>query len=294
MPAHPDDESRRLPDPPAFASSPGPRLHKLWGLLFAAIAVASLYIVCLALEGLKLRAARARAAGKSAVHGRAADRECRQTKKPIAGPVFRLKVTLEGIHPPIWRRLVVPADMLLADFHYVLQDAFGWTNSHLHQFVAGGKWIFSQVMEGIRYGDLQFDEIGGMKDEGRTTLAHLLVAVEDEIAYEYDFGDSWTHRVVLEEILPAAPAEVTLPACLDGGRACPPDDCGGAGGYERLLQALADPSHEDHKDMKEWVENVLGRKIDPEAFNLNQVNLAIKQEKTRKLTARAMLEDDDF
>jgi hypothetical protein len=80
--------------------------------------------------------------------------------------------------------------------------------------------------------------------------------------YLYDFGDGWSHRVTVEKILPAE-AGTTVPACIDGRRACPPEDCGGPWGYGHLLEALADPTHPEHRDLTDW----LGAPFDPEAFD---------------------------
>jgi hypothetical protein len=76
--------------------------------------------------------------------------------------------------------------------------------------------------------------------------------------YTYDFGDGWDHKVTVEKVLPADSAN-TGPACNDGRRACPPEDCGGTWGYRELLEVLADPRHPERQ---EWI----GRPFDPEAF----------------------------
>lgn len=198
-------------------------------------------------------------------------------KSVLSIPVMRLKVTLLRVSPPIWRRILAPASMRLSDFHYLLQDAIGWTNSHLHQFDLGG----------LRFGDVTMDEESDVEDERRLTLAKALPKVGSKMVYEYDFGDGWRHEVRLEEVVPRAP-EMAVPSCLDGGRACPPEDCGGSYGYGDLLKALADPSHEDHARLKDW----LGGGFDPEAFDLAGVNEAIKTDRTRKLTEQAMREMD--
>jgi len=212
----------------------------------------------------------------------------RRQKNIIAGPVFRLKVTLVDTESPIWRCLLVPTNMLLGDFHFVLQDAMGWTNSHLHEFIAGGEWTFDFVTGGTCYGNIQFDEEGDMEDEFSTTLGGILKQPGDRIAYVYDFGDNWTHSILLEEILSSVPAGVEVPSCLEGKRACPPDDCGGTSGYSELLDILADPDHEEYENMKSWVESMVEGKFDSEAFDLKKVNRSIRQNRTRTLTERAM------
>jgi hypothetical protein len=166
---------------------------------------------------------------------------------------YRLKVTLVGTQPPIWRRVLVDGASTLDHVHEVIQAAFGWWNYHLHEFRVGG----------IEYGVPDPDEDWGdpPQDERRARLD----AVAEEgssFRYVYDFGDRWDHTIRVEEITPAPPG-VTLPSCIDGRRACPPEDCGGTGGYRELLAAIADPRNPEHDALLEW----LGRPFDPEAFD---------------------------
>jgi len=125
--------------------------------------------------------------------------------RPTGGSVYRLKVTLRGTKPPIWRRFLVPGDITLKRFHDALQAVMGWTDSHLHQFKA----------RGILYGTSD-REFGLQRvSEGRTTLDQVLRRPKDRMRYEYDFGDSWEHDIVLEEILPPEP-EGRYPVILAG------------------------------------------------------------------------------
>jgi len=130
--------------------------------------------------------------------------------------IYRLKVSLRGIRPPIWRRFQVPADMTLRKLHDCLQEVMGWTDSHLHQFEAGG----------VIYGTPDADFGVATINETRARLEQVLRRPKDRLTYEYDFGDGWEHDVVLEGILPPAPA-ARYPIVEDGKRACPPEDCGG-------------------------------------------------------------------
>jgi hypothetical protein len=171
--------------------------------------------------------------------------------------IYQLKVTLEQIKPAIWRRLHVPSDITLSKLHSVLQDALGWTNSHLHQFVVGERRI---GMKGID----DFSE--DVEDEKRVKLDQIAGA-KSRFVYEYDFGDGWEHQILVEKALPAVDG-VRYPTCIDGKRACPPEDCGGVGGYARLLEIIADPKHEEHAEMLEW----LGRPFDPESFDIMEAN----------------------
>ena len=173
------------------------------------------------------------------------------------GPIYQLKILLKDTKPPIWRRVLVPASIELEALHDVIQAAFGWGNSHLYQFLAGR--VFYQPGgedEGMRGGD----SIG-------VPLLNLLCKEKDKMTYEYDFGDSWEHQVLLEKVLPADPEQV-LPVCIKGKRAGPPDDCGGIPGYFQLLETLSGPEGEEKERLLEW----LGGPFDPEAFDLSEIN----------------------
>lgn len=170
--------------------------------------------------------------------------------------IYQIKITLQGIKPPIWRRVLVPADITLDRLHFIVLAAMGWGGGHMHMF----------EMDGQHYGEPD-GEFDGMKNEARVKLNKLLCVEKDSLMYEYDFGDSWRHKIVLEKILPPV-AGATVPVCLAGARACPPEDCGGEWGYANLLAALADPKHEEHEAMCDWI----GYDFDPADFDLADVN----------------------
>jgi hypothetical protein len=178
-------------------------------------------------------------------------------------PIYQIKVTLKDSQPAIWRRIQVPGDMSLSRLHAVLQIVMGWTNSHLHQFKAGGRY----------YGkpDPEFADMIEVIDERQVRLNQIAPDVKARFIYEYDFGDSWEHELVVEKILPPEQG-VQYPRCLEGQRACPPDDVGGVWGYQDFLKAIHDPRHPEHEDMLEWI----GGKFDPEAFDLRGVNGALQ------------------
>lgn len=178
--------------------------------------------------------------------------------------ILRIKATIEGVRPPVWRRLEVPADLNLYSLHWCLQIAFGWTNSHLHSFEVGGLSFAPKDTEGEgEYLDSRLQPLWPL--EGRVK----------KFDYTYDFGDNWRHKIEIEEWTYAREG-VKYPRCTAGARACPPEDCGGEGGYEELLKALSDLKHENHEDMKEWV----GPYFDPEAFDLDAVNKELRKIKT--------------
>jgi hypothetical protein len=182
-----------------------------------------------------------------------------------ATPLYQLKITLRDCKPPIWRRIVVRADMKLDRLHRVIQTAMGWSDCHLHQFVVG------RVFYGVP--DRERDDFGTETfNEKRYTVANLAPVAKGKFIYEYDFGDSWEHEVLVEQVLPPD-ADFKHPVCLGGANACPPEDCGGIPGYYDLLAALADPKHEQHEEMKEWV----GGAWDATRFSLEDANAGLKR-----------------
>jgi len=178
------------------------------------------------------------------------------------GSVYRIKVTLKGIKPPIWRRIEVSDRITLAKLHLVLQVVMGWTDSHLHHFIIGKTY----------YGEPDPDFGVDTVNEKRVELSQLPLTEKSKFIYEYDFGDSWEHEILIEKILPASDGK-KAPVCLKGSRACPPEDIGGVWGYAEFLEAVDDPQHPEHEDMMEWV----GGQFDPEAFDLAEVNQYLKR-----------------
>ncbi len=186
-------------------------------------------------------------------------------KSDIPQDIFQLKVTLLGTTPPIWRRLLVPAEMTLAQLHHVLQAAMGWDDSHMHEFRVG------QQRYGMPDPDARLMGMPPVTNERSVRLSTVLGRMGAKARYAYDFGDGWEHSFVLEKRLAADP-NLVYPTCTDGRRACPPEDCGGVGGFYALLEAISDPNHDQHEEMREWV----GDDYDPEVFSIADVNLIIE------------------
>jgi hypothetical protein len=198
--------------------------------------------------------------------------------KKIEPPqIYRIKVTLQDTHPPIWRRLLVPSSLTLAQLHDVLQAAMGWTDSHLHRFYIGRR----------RYGVLDpderlFDELGYI-DENRVRLFEVLRGAGAKALYTYDFGDSWEHRIAVEKVL-LLEAGFAGPVCTGGKLNCPPEDCGGIGGFYDFLDAIENPAHERHEELLEWI----GGSYDPEWFSLDEVNLRMPKIRPARKAASAV------
>jgi hypothetical protein len=182
-----------------------------------------------------------------------------------SGVVYQFKVTLTASNPPIWRRIQVP-DMTLGELHEVLQVVMDWEDYHLHQFIVRGEYYGTLGPE-----DMLLDE--EMHDEESISISQVAkMGRKTRFTYEYDFGDSWKHEIVLEKTLGPEP-KVKYPRCIEGERACPPEDVGGIWGYAEFLEAITDAEHESHGDMLEWV----GGEFDPEKFSVDEVNKELRK-----------------
>ena len=179
--------------------------------------------------------------------------------------VYQIKITLNGSAPEIWRRLLIPSDLLLSNFHYVIQTAMGWTNSHLHQFVKDRTFYTERMVDDDLWEEMDNIDYKGM------IVSDLLKRTRSRVTYEYDFGDSWEHEIVVEKVL-SPDDSLDCPICLAGEMNCPPEDCGGVWGYSDLLKILKQPEHEEYKEYLEW----LGGEFDPSHFDKNEVNSVLK------------------
>lgn len=195
-----------------------------------------------------------------------------RAKLPSGVTVHQLKVTLQRVRPPIWRRLQIPSDSSPYELHRVLQRAFGWHDAHLHEF---------EGPRGVRYGPHDPEAFGPVRNEKKVTLEEALPKEKAKLVYQYDFGDSWMHEILVEKIL-APDGAVRYPRCVAGKRAGPPEDCGGAWGYMELLEIVADPKHEEHDERKEW----LGDDFDPEAFDAEAITAAMQASQARRASRR--------
>ena len=189
-------------------------------------------------------------------------------KTTSPAPLYHLEVVLNHVKPQVRRRLQVPGNANLGWLHAVIQVASGWTNSHLHQFRNGEQIISDPAFELDA-----FEDSPPVLDERKVMLMQVAPRERDELSYEYDFGDSWEHSVVVVKILPPDVAAAKVARCLDGARACPPEDCGGVWGYADLLKIIKNPRHKEHKTMLEW----LGGPFDPEAFDMNKTNTFLRK-----------------
>lgn len=179
--------------------------------------------------------------------------------------IIQLKITLEHTQPAIWRRILVKNNITMLELHHINQAAMGWENCHLFEFNANGYKI------GLPDKEFGPDVIEAV----RVKLNDLLSEKGDTIEYLYDFGDSWEHQIKAEKFLPEDKT-LKYPLCTDGELACPPEDCGGFPGFYNMLEILKNPKHREYKEMREWV----GKKYNPEYFNLEAVNKELAKLKT--------------
>jgi hypothetical protein len=180
---------------------------------------------------------------------------------------IQLHIELNDTNPKVWRRLKVPADYSLYQLHLAIQGAFGWHNCHLFQFSESGL-----LTDKLAYGlpDPEFEtESFKMKDARTTKMNRILRKPGQQFSYEYDFGDSWMHLVTLEGIFSE---EISRPWCEDGYGTCPPEDCGGTGGYQQMLSVFATPRHPDKKSYLDWLGLPKNYKWDPHACSVREIN----------------------
>lgn len=175
---------------------------------------------------------------------------------------YLVRIELEGISPVVWRSFEVDGSVTLSKLHEVIQIVMGWDNCHLHQFATG------EAFYGVPDPDPEFDD-GSVVDGSTVKLSQVLKASSDSLLYTYDFGDDWSHKLTLVEVLPYEKDKQAI--CIDGQRACPPENIGGIWGYE----VLTDASNPDHK---QYVE-LYGRSFDPEYIDLALINQQLSRKK---------------
>lgn len=175
-------------------------------------------------------------------------------------PDYVLRIELLDVKPVIWRRLVVPGAIKMDRLHTVLRCAMGWDGGH----------IYDLAFRERNFGPPFDDPMSGQSiDEGKRVKLVTALQGARTFYYLYDISAGWEHRVKVERVLPGA--ELTLAFCLDGERACPPDDMPDPQGYMDFMQALADPAHADHEEMARRYDG----EFDPAAFNADSVNAVL-------------------
>jgi hypothetical protein len=193
--------------------------------------------------------------------------------------LLRVRVSIEGSEPAIWRLLEVDSSLTLDSIHDILQTAVGWRDAHLHSFTDTDPFVRLRAVNGHVREPRRWVPLDLLEDndddlpEADWALGQVLTPESGPLFYEYDFGDAWIHRLELTGVLPA-PANVPRARLLDGALRAPLEDSGGIGGYYDLLDALADPGHDEHEDLKAWVAWTAGpwEEFDPEHLDIDAVN----------------------
>lgn len=190
--------------------------------------------------------------------------------------VLQVRATLADVKPKVWRRLHVPSDCTFWDLHVAIQDAMGWLDYHLHSW---------KIVKGARKTKAEFgipddDPFPGMPTvlpDWEASVMAWLTTPGHQALYTYDFGDNWEMLVELEALL-GAERGVRYPRCVDGARAGPPEDVGGVPGYADFLDALADPTHARHDELREWI----GGEFDAAAFDATRIQFDDPQVRWRR------------
>lgn len=203
--------------------------------------------------------------------------------QPKSKVFLQFRITLLMTEAPVWRVIQVPEEYTFWDLHVAIQDAMGWRGYHLHEF----RHEQRPAGQSVRFG-IPFDDEATMNPNlvpcWKVGISEHFRRPGDQMFYIYDFGDNWVHEVLLEGVLLRRKG-VKLPRCIDGGLASPPEDCGGPAGYADLLEALSNPSSEEHEEMLEWLrdqrQDLLS--FDPEAFDIETVKFSNPAKGLKKL-----------
>lgn len=189
---------------------------------------------------------------------------------------LQLRITLNEVEPTVWRRVLVRSDLTFCDLHVALQDAMGWRDSHLHEFIvpnSGGNIAF------------------GIPQDQDSVLSCWEYRVSDyvnadnpQFSYSYDFGDGWEHAVMLEDVF-IVPDKQKLPACLSGECACPPEDCGGPTEYAEMQRVLHNRYHPGYRELKRWLKATRYKHFDPYLFDPQSVRFSSNKHLRQRLLA---------
>ncbi|OPZ93308.1 MAG: Plasmid pRiA4b ORF-3-like protein [Firmicutes bacterium ADurb.Bin419] len=186
---------------------------------------------------------------------------------------YQIKISIKDIEPVIWRRLKIPGNITFQQLHQIIQAAFGWLDYHLYKFELN-KTVVTVPDDNYAPGELYGEDITEL--DSKITKINELFDANDICEYEYDFGDSWEHEIIIEKRLKDT-RKNSVPECLGGARQRPPEDVGGTGGYEDFLRTIQDKKNPEREEMLTWAEkDTRGRVYDPEYFSVNEVNRRIQ------------------
>ena len=181
---------------------------------------------------------------------------------PVAN-VLQLRVSLDEFEPVVWRRVLVPDSISLIKIHKIIQELMLWWDYHLHLF----------TIKGVEFGQPELDDFGdfeGRNERGVRLTTHLQVG--DSFSYSYDFGDNWQLTVEVERAF-AVRFALRHAVCIGGEHAAPPEDVGGIGGFSQFLEAIGDPTDDEHDSYVEWS----GGDYDFERLDLAEINARLQR-----------------
>jgi hypothetical protein len=183
--------------------------------------------------------------------------------------VYQLKISIDGIKPLIWRRILIPTSATFWDLHCAIQDVFHWKHLHPHHYYCKDSISNEVITFGMpsRYDTvMRITTIPSWEHK----ISKYLNCEEPRLKYVYDISNLWFHTIELENILPAE-KDVTYPICISGRQNSPPENCRGAYGYMNLLEILSYPTDKEYDDTKEWIESMKGGPFDPKHFDTKEV-----------------------
>ncbi len=178
---------------------------------------------------------------------------------------IQFKISLNDVQPKIWRRIQVPADYTFWDLHCAIQNTMGWANCHLHGYYMTDKKYGRHRSIRIQMPHPEWTEKEDL-DESKELLVNWFPKRLKQCIYTYDFGDTWDHTVLFEKIV-TLQTKRKIPLCLTGKNACPPEDCGGSGGYMRLLSVINNPKHTEDQELRDWMGLDKDESYDPKIFD---------------------------
>lgn len=188
----------------------------------------------------------------------------------MAKQILQFKISLNDVSPKVWRRIQVPETCTFWDLHCAIQNAVGWSNSHLHGFyLTNNKYGRARPVQ-VKMPHPEWTEEDDL-DESKELLVEWFSGKLKQCIYTYDFGDSWDHTILYEKTLPAATG-TKYPVCIAGKNACPPEDCGGIPGYHHLLASVNSPRTKRDRELRVWLGLERGEKYDPTVFNLDDIS----------------------
>jgi hypothetical protein len=185
--------------------------------------------------------------------------------KKSKGDLLVFRIELEGTDPLVWRRFIARGNLTFFQLHNLIQKIMGWSNSHLFVF-------FLSRDDFIGTAELNDSADCRFRDARLLRVDEVFVQPGFNLGYEYDLGDSWVHRIYLENRCTYSPDLEPVPICIAGEQACPPENCGGVSAFEHLKKVVSDPGHEEFQAVRSW----LGQDYDPARFSIDDINRKLK------------------